>query len=146
MVEKRPIASFPLNYTSDTARSVLYMNIASDSWLRTEIDKRDEFNFPMVSFPFIFINSPAARAYELHNFQLSLCFLSEVFGVGLLLTRNLLNQGFIVINLDSFTVANITWQPVVDLRLLITHLISSNVAYITLTSGNVLNTPGFCLC
>jgi len=34
MVEKRLIASFPLNlknYASDTARSVLYMKIASDS-------------------------------------------------------------------------------------------------------------------
>ena len=64
MVEKRPIASFPLNYTSDTARSVLYMNIASDSWLRTEIDKRDEFDFPIVNFSFISSNSPATYAYE----------------------------------------------------------------------------------
>jgi hypothetical protein len=34
IVEKRLIASFPLtlkNYTSDTARSVLYMNIDNDS-------------------------------------------------------------------------------------------------------------------
>jgi hypothetical protein len=149
MVEKPLIASFSLNlenYTSDTTRSVLYMKIASDSWLRTEIDKKDDFNFPIVSFPFIFSNSPAARAYELHNFQLSLWFLSELVWVGLLLTRNLLNQGFIVINFDSFTLANRAWQPVVGLQLLITHLISSNVSYITLASGNVLNTSGFCLC
>ena len=149
MVEKRLIASFPLNlknYTSDTARSVLYMKIVSDSWVRTEIDKRDEFDFPIVNFPFIFSNSPSARAYELHSFQLSLWFLSEFFCVGLLLTRNLLNQGFIVINFDSLTVANRTWQPVVGLLLLITHLISSNVSHITLASGNVLNTSGFCLC
>jgi hypothetical protein len=74
MAEKRLIASLPLNlknYTSDTVWSVLYMTIASDSWLRTEIDKRDEFDFPIVNFPFIFSNSPAAYAYELNSFQLS---------------------------------------------------------------------------
>jgi len=75
MVEKRLIASFPLNlknYTRYIANSVLYMKIASDSWLRTEIDKKDEFNFPNVNFPFIFSNSPAAHAHGLRSFRLSL--------------------------------------------------------------------------
>jgi len=48
------------------------MKIASDSWLRTEIDKKDEFNFPNVNFPFIFSNSPAAHAHGLRSFRLSL--------------------------------------------------------------------------
>ena len=70
------------------------------------IDKRDEFYFPIVNFPFIFSNSPAAYAYELHSFQLSLWFLSKFVGVGLLLTKNVLNQGFIVINFDRLTASD----------------------------------------
>jgi hypothetical protein len=111
MVEKRLIASFPLNlnnYASDTAMSVLCMKIASDSWLRTAIDKKYEFDFPIVNFPFIFSNSPAAYAYELHSFQLSLWFLSEFVGVGLLLTKNLLNQGLIVSNFHSLELGSLS--------------------------------------
>ena len=48
-------------------------------------DKRDDFNFPIVNFPFICRNIPAVPAYG-------------VFG-RLPLTRKLLNQGFILVKL-----------------------------------------------
>jgi hypothetical protein len=45
--------------TTDTDVSALY-----DVGLRTKLyDKRDYFNFPIVNFPFICSNIPAATAY-----------------------------------------------------------------------------------
>ena len=54
--------------TTDTYRFALYFSlhreIDSEGRLRTKLyDKRDYFNFPIVNFPFICSNIPAAPAY-----------------------------------------------------------------------------------
>jgi hypothetical protein len=43
----------------------LYLEIDNEGLLRTKLyDKRDYFNFPIVNFPFICSNIPAAPLYE----------------------------------------------------------------------------------
>jgi len=54
--------------TTDTAMSVsyleLHLEIDSEDRLRMELyHKRDDFNFPIVNFPFICKNIPGAPAY-----------------------------------------------------------------------------------
>ena len=97
--------------TTNTGRSASYLDlhleIDSEGWLRTKLsDKRDDFNFPIVNFPFICNNIPAAPAYGVYISQLirysRACgsyqdFLDRV----LLLTRKLLNQGFLLVRLKS---------------------------------------------
>jgi hypothetical protein len=61
--------------TTDTDRSAsyldLYFEIDSERRLRTKLyDKRDDFNFSIVTFPFICSNIPAAPAYGVYIFQL----------------------------------------------------------------------------
>jgi hypothetical protein len=97
--------------TTDTNTSASYHNlhleIDSEGRLRTKLyDKRDDFNFPIVNFPFICSNIPAAPAYGVYISQLIRyskdCgsyqhFLDRV----LLLTRKLLNQVFLLVKLKS---------------------------------------------
>ena len=57
--------------TTDTDRSASYLDIHleidSKGRLRTKFyDKRDDFNFPIVNFPFICSNIPAAPAYGVY--------------------------------------------------------------------------------
>jgi hypothetical protein len=64
-----------INDTKDTDRSASYLDlnleIDSEGRLRTKLyDKRDDFNFPIVNFPFICSNLPAAPAYEVYISQL----------------------------------------------------------------------------
>ena len=59
--------------TAYTDRSVSYLDLHNDSeWqLRTKLyDKRDDFNFPIVNFPFICNNIPAAPACGVYLSQL----------------------------------------------------------------------------
>jgi hypothetical protein len=62
--------------TTDTARSASYLDlqleIESEGRLRTKLfDKRDDFNVPIVNFPFIKYSSiPAALAYGVYISQL----------------------------------------------------------------------------
>jgi hypothetical protein len=61
--------------TKDTDRCASYLDlhleIDSEGRLRTKLyDKRDDFNFPIVNFPFICSNLPAAPAYEVYISQL----------------------------------------------------------------------------
>jgi hypothetical protein len=61
--------------TTDTDRSASYLDlhleIDSADRLRTKLyDKRDDFNFPIVKFPFICSNIPAAPAYGVYMSQL----------------------------------------------------------------------------
>ena len=61
--------------TTDTDKSSSYLGIhleiGSDGRLRTKLyDKRDDFNFPIVNFPFICSNIPAAPAYGVYISQL----------------------------------------------------------------------------
>ena len=96
---------------TDTDRSASYLDlhleIDSEGRLRTTLyDKRDDFNFPIVSFPFICSNIPAAPAYVVYISQMirysRACGSSQDYlDRGLLLTRKLLNQGFLFVKLKS---------------------------------------------
>jgi hypothetical protein len=58
---------------TDTSASYLdlHLEIDSEGRLRTKpYDKRDDFNFPIVNFPFICSNIPAALAYGVYISQL----------------------------------------------------------------------------
>ena len=102
--------------TTDTERSASYLDlhlgIDSERWLRNKLyDKRDDFNFLIVNFPFICSNIPAAPAYGVYISQLIRY--SRACGSfqdrGLLLARKILNQGFSWLSsshhFESFTVA-----------------------------------------
>jgi hypothetical protein len=94
---------------TDTSASYLDLHLETDSEgrLRTKLyDKRDDFNFPIVNLPFICSNIPAAPAYGVYIFQLirysRACGSYHHFlDRGLLLTRKLLNQEFLLVNLKS---------------------------------------------
>ena len=97
--------------TTDTDRSPSYLDlhfeIDSEGRLKTKLyDKRDDFNFPIVNFPFICSNIPAAPAYGVYISQMIRY--SRAFGSyqdfldrGLLLTRKLLNQVLLLVKLKS---------------------------------------------
>ena len=77
----------------------LHLEIDSEGWLRTKLyNKRDDFNIPIVNFPFIYSNIPAAPAYEVDISQLIRYFRAcgscrDFLDRWLLLTRKLLHQG-----------------------------------------------------
>jgi len=67
----------------------------------TLYDERDDFNFPVVNFPFICSNIPSAPAYEVYISQLirysSACgSYHDFLDKESLLTSNLLKQEFLV--------------------------------------------------
>jgi hypothetical protein len=69
-------------------------------------DKRDDFNFSIVNFPFTCSNIPAALAYGVYISQMirysrACGSYQDVLDRGLLLTRKLLNQGFLLVKLKS---------------------------------------------
>ena len=94
---------------TDTTASYLDLHLEIDSQgrLRTKLyGKRDDFNFLIVNFPFICSNIPAAPAYGIYISQLIRY--SRAYGSyqdfldrGLLLTRKLLDQGFLLVKLKS---------------------------------------------
>ena len=92
--------------TTDTARlaSYLYLHLEIDNedHLKTKrYDKRNDINFPIVNFPFICSNIPAASAYGEYISQwirYSRAYY-DFRDRGLLKTRQLLNQGFLVVKL-----------------------------------------------
>ena len=56
---------------TDRSASYLDLEIYSEGRFRTTLyDKRDDFNFPIVNFPFICSNIPAAPAYGVYISQL----------------------------------------------------------------------------
>jgi hypothetical protein len=79
----------------------LFLEIDSEGRLRTNLyDKRDDFDFPIVNFPFICSNIPAAPAYGVYISQMiryprACGSYQDFLDRGLLLTRKLLNQGFL---------------------------------------------------
>ena len=97
--------------TTDTDRSAsyidLHLEIDSEGRLRTKVyDKRDDFNFPMLNFPFIWSNIPAAPAYGVYisrliRYSRACGSYQDFLDRGLLLTRKLLIQGFLLIKLKS---------------------------------------------
>jgi hypothetical protein len=63
---------FEIKDTTDTGRPASYfdihLEIDSEGRLRTKLyDKRDNFNFPVVNFPFMCSNIPAATAYGMRK-------------------------------------------------------------------------------
>ena len=97
--------------TTDTDTSASYLDlhleIDSEGRLRTKLyDKRCDFNFPIVNFPFKCSNIPAAPAYGVYISQLlrysraCVCY-QDFLDRGLLLTKKLLNQGFLLVRLKS---------------------------------------------
>ena len=81
--------------------------VDSEGRLRTKLyDKRDDFNFPIVNFPFICSNIPAAPAYGVYLSQLlrysrACGSYQDFLDRGLLITRKLLNQVFLLVKLKS---------------------------------------------
>ena len=70
------------------------------------MDRRDDFSFPIVNFPFLSSNIQAAPAYGLYISQLIRYFRActsyhDFLDRGLLLTRKLLNQEFQMVKLKS---------------------------------------------
>jgi hypothetical protein len=117
-----------IKVTADTDRSAsyfdLHLEIDSEGQLRTKLyNKRDDFNFPIVNFPFKCSNIPAAPAYGVYISQMirysrACGSYQDFLDRGLLLTRKLLNQGFPLVKLKSslrkFTVATMTWLIAMD--------------------------------
>ena len=97
--------------TTETTKSAsyldLFLEIDNDGRLKTKIyDKRDDFSFPIVNFPFLSSNIPAAPAYGVYISQLirysRACISYQDFlERGSLLTTKLLNQGFLMVKLKS---------------------------------------------
>ena len=97
--------------TTDSSLSAayldLYLEIDSEGHLKTKLyDKRDDFDFPIVNFPFICSNIPAAPAYGVYISQLirysRACDDYNDFCVrGKLLTFKLMEQGFLELKLKS---------------------------------------------
>ena len=102
---------FEIKDTTDTDRSTSYLDlhleIDSEGRLRMKLyDKRDDFNFPIVNFPFICSNISAASAYGVYISQLirysrACGSYQDFLDRELLLTRKLLNQGFLLVKLKS---------------------------------------------
>jgi hypothetical protein len=86
---------------------ITYVKIDSEGQLRTKLyNKRDDFNFPIVNFPLICSNIPAAPSYGVYISQMirysrTCGSYHDFLDRGLLLTRKLLNQGFLLIKLKS---------------------------------------------
>ena len=97
--------------TMETAKSASYLDlhleIDSEGRLKTKLyDKRDDFNFSIVNFPFLCDNIPAAPANGVYISQLirysrACVYYQDFLDRGLLLTKKLLNQGFLMVRLKS---------------------------------------------
>ena len=92
---------FPLNYISyifyfrAVCYSILHVLLTLYGLLFKIFDKRDDFNFPIVNFPLICSNIPAAPAYEVYISQLirysrACGSYQDFLDRGLLLTKKLL--------------------------------------------------------
>ena len=92
---------------TDTARSASYL----------------DFNFPIVNFPFICSNIPAAPVYisQLIRYSRACGSYQDFLDKGLLPTRKLLNQGFFLVKLKSslrrvysLYLACVSWLSILD--------------------------------
>jgi len=91
--------------TTDSPNSASYLDLYLEhninGTLTTKLyDKRDDFNFPIVNYPFLESNIPSHPAYGVYTSQLirysRTCNSYKYFlHRSVLLTRKLLNQGFI---------------------------------------------------
>jgi len=95
--------------TTDSPDSASYLNLEHDinGTLTTKLyDKRDEFNFPIVNYPFLDNNISSSPAYGVYMSQLirysrTCNSYRDFLHRSVLLTRKLLNQGFIETRLRS---------------------------------------------
>jgi hypothetical protein len=95
--------------TTDRSASYLdlHLEIDSEGRFRTKLyDKKDYFNFPIVNFLFICCNIPVVPAYGVYISQLlwysrACGSYQDFLDKGLLPTRKLLNQGFLLVKLKS---------------------------------------------
>jgi len=102
----------------------LDLEIDSEGRLRIKLyDKRDYFNFPIVNFPFICSNIPAAPSYGVYIVQLirysrACGSYQDFLDRGLLLTTKLLSQGLLLIKLKSslrkFYGATMIWLTIME--------------------------------
>ena len=130
--------------TTNTDRSTAYidlhLDIDSEGRLRTKLyDKRDDFNFLIVNFPFICNNIPAAPAYgvyisELIRYSRACGAYQDFLDIGLLLTRKLLNQGVLLGKLSHhFERFTVTWLTIME------YLCHKYVPIVVNTSRSVLS-------
>ena len=99
--------------TTDTVKSASYLDlhveIDKEGRFETKLyDKRDDFSFPIVNFPFLSSNILAAPTYRVYRYISQLIRYSracisyhDFLDKGLLLTRKLLNQEFQMVKLKS---------------------------------------------
>ena len=90
--------------TTESTKSSSYLDllisIEADGALHTKLyDKRDDFNFPIVNFPFLDSNIPASPAYGIYISQLiryarAYSRYDEFLARSKMLTTKLLSQGF----------------------------------------------------
>ena len=108
-VDRIYLIELEIKDTTETDRSYLdlHLEIDNEGRLKTNLyDKRDDFNFPIVNFPFICSNIPAAPAYGVYiskmiRYSRACGSYQDFLDRGLLLTRKLLNQGFHLVKLKS---------------------------------------------
>ena len=117
-IQKRYIKCLNVDIGYNLSPQTLHYDITERKY-----DKRDNFNFPIVNFPFICSNIPTAPAYRVYISQMirysrACGSYQDFLDRGLLLTRKLLNQGFLLVKLKSslrnFTVATMTWLTVME--------------------------------
>ena len=103
---------FPLNYICyifcfrAVCYSILHVLLTLYGLLFKTFDERDDFNVPIVNFPLICSNIPAAPAYGVYISQLirysRACGTYQDFlDRGFVLTTKLLNQGFLLVQFKS---------------------------------------------
>ena len=105
------ITSVEIKDTTYADRSASYLDlhleIDNEGRLRTKLyDKRHDVTFPIVNFPCMCSNIPAASAYGVYISQLirysrACGSYQDFLDRGLLQTRKLLSQGFLLIKLKS---------------------------------------------
>ena len=97
-----------LMYIYSQVGFISWLEIDNEGRLKTKLhDKRDDFSFPIVNFPFLSSNIPASPAHGVYISQLirySRACISyhDFLDRGLLLTRKLSNQEFQMVELKSF--------------------------------------------
>jgi len=110
-VDRNYPIEFEVKDTTDTDMPAsyldIYLEIESEGRERTKLyNKRDDFNFPILNFPFICSNILAAPANEIYISQLmqysrSCGSYQNVLDRGFLLPVKLLNQGFLLVKLKK---------------------------------------------
>jgi hypothetical protein len=107
----REFCCLEIKDTTDTPRSASYLDlhleIDNRGRLSTKLyDKRDDFTFPIMNFPFLCGNIPAAPAYgvyisQLHRYSRACGVYRDFLDRARLLTDKLMRQGYVAKRLKS---------------------------------------------